>query len=126
MVGYSSPRDLSQAVFVFTAAAGANLQTGQVTVPLSAVFSAWYQSAASAPYGSQFTLTQPFTVTGNQQAVTSLTVTLTNSMGTSAGADGGGAVGGRGRSAGRLMLAGFRYGRSQCSVHEIGGQTPKA
>ena len=86
IVGYSNTRDVSQAVFTFTAASGANLQTGQVTVALSSAFSAWYQSAASAPYGSQFTLTQPFTVTGNQQAVTSVSVTLTNSVGTSAAA----------------------------------------
>ncbi|MGO9255739.1 MAG: beta strand repeat-containing protein [Bryobacteraceae bacterium] len=84
VVGFSNTRDLSQAVFVFTAASGANLQTGQLTVSLSSVFSAWYQSAASVPFGSQFTLTQPFTVTGNQQAVASVAVTLTNSVGTSA------------------------------------------
>ena len=84
VVGYSSTRDVASAVFTFTPASGANLTTGQVTVPVGPVFSAWYQSAASAPYGSQFTLTQPFTVNGNLQAVASVSVTLTNSVGTSA------------------------------------------
>ena len=84
VVGYSNTRDVSQGVFVFTAASGANLQTGQVTVSLTSAFSAWFQSAAAAPFGGQFTLTQGFTVTGNQQAVSSVAVTLTNSVGTSA------------------------------------------
>jgi hypothetical protein len=84
IVGFSNTRDLTQGTFTFTAASGVNLQTTTVTVPLTTVLSAWYQSAASAPFGSQFTLTQPFTVTGNQQAVASLSVTLTNSVGTSA------------------------------------------
>jgi len=83
VAGYSNTRDVSEAVFVFTAASGANLQTGQVSVTLSSTFSAWFGSSAAAPYGGQFTLTQPFTVTGNQQAVTSVAVTLTNSVGTS-------------------------------------------
>ena len=83
VMGYSNTRDVSQGVFVFTAASGANLQTGQLTVTLSSAFSAWWGSSAAAPYGGQFTLTQPFTVTGSQQAVTSVAVTLTNSVGTS-------------------------------------------
>ncbi len=83
VVGYSNTRDMSQATFVFTAASGANLQTGQVSVTLTSTFSAWFGSSGAAPYGGQFTLTQPFTVTGNQQAVTSVAVTLTNSVGTS-------------------------------------------
>jgi large repetitive protein len=86
VTGYSSTRDVSTALFVFTAASGANLQTGQVSVPVSSLFTAWYQSSAAAPYGSQFTLTQPFTVNGNLQAVSSVAVTLTNSVGTSASA----------------------------------------
>jgi hypothetical protein len=83
IVGFSNTRDVTQATFTFTAASGVSLQTGTVTVPLTSLFSAYYQSAASAPFGSQFTLTQPFTVSGNQQAVSSLSVTLTNSAGTS-------------------------------------------
>jgi hypothetical protein len=83
ITGYSNTRDMSQGLFVFTAASGANLQTGQVTVSLNSVFSAWFQGAPATQYGGQFTLTQPFTVTGSQQAVTSVAVTLTNSVGNS-------------------------------------------
>jgi large repetitive protein len=85
VMGFSNTRDLSQALFVFTAASGANLQTGQLTVSLSSMFSAYFGSSVSTPFGSQFVYTQPFTITGNQQAVTGVTVTLTNSVGTSAG-----------------------------------------
>jgi hypothetical protein len=47
------------------------------------LFAAWYGSAASAQYGSQFTLTQPFTVQGDPAAVVSVSVTLTNKIGNS-------------------------------------------
>lgn len=83
IVGYSNTRDMTQGTFTFTAASGVNLQTSTVTVPLSSLFSAWYGSATSAQYGSQFTFTQPFTVSGTGQAVASVAVTLTNSAGTS-------------------------------------------
>ena len=82
VTGFSSTRELTQAVFQFTAAAGGNLQTSQVTIPVGTLFAGWFQSAASAAFGSQFTLTQPFTVTGSTQIV-SVTVTLVNSVGSS-------------------------------------------
>ena len=88
LVGYSNTRDMTQGTFTFTAASGVSLQTSTVTVPLSSLFSAWYGSSASAQYGSQFTFTQPFTVSGTGQAVTSVSVTLTNSAGTSQSASG--------------------------------------
>jgi hypothetical protein len=83
-VGYASSRDLTQASFQFTAATGANLQTGSLTIALDALFAPWYSSAASAPYGSQFTLTLSFTVQGSLQSIVSLTVTQTSKVGTSA------------------------------------------
>jgi len=86
MVGYASSRDLTQASFQFTAATGANLQTSSLTVPIDALFAPWYSSAASAPFGSQFTLTLPFTVQGSAQSIVSVTVTLTSKVGTSAAA----------------------------------------
>ncbi len=82
--GYATSLEVTQATFTFTAGAGANLQTGQVTVPVTALFAQWYQSSASAPFGSQFTFTQPFTVQGSPSDIVSVTVTLTNSNGTSA------------------------------------------
>ena len=84
ITGFSSSRELQQAVFTFTAAAGTNLQASTVTIPVDALFSQYYQSTASAPFGSQFTLTQPFTVQGGTTGIVSVSVTLSNRVGTSA------------------------------------------
>lgn len=81
VVGYSTSRQMSTGQFQFYTSSGPLLQP--VTVQLSSAFSAWYGSSASNPYGSQFTLTVPFTVSGNATDVTKVNVTLTNSQGTS-------------------------------------------
>ncbi len=86
ITGYSPPRELTQAVVTFHAAAGSNLQTTQVTIPLTDAARGWYQDSGSAQYGSQFTIVQPFQVQGNANAVASVSVTLANSVGTSAAA----------------------------------------
>jgi hypothetical protein len=83
ITGYATSRTMTQAVFTFTPAPGVNLQTTTVTIQLGSLFSAWYSSSAAAPFGSQFIYTQPFTVTGGTAAVASVTVTLTNSDGSS-------------------------------------------
>jgi hypothetical protein len=92
VVGSSSPREVTQAAFEFTQSPGADLQTTQVTVPAAQVteaFEIWYQDAASADYGSTFQYTQPFTITGDSNAVASVAVTLSNSSGTSERASAG-------------------------------------
>jgi virginiamycin B lyase len=83
VTGFSTPKQVTQAVFQFNPAAGSTLQTGTITVSTDTLFTQYYQSSASAPFGSQFSLTQPFTVQGNTQGVVSVTVTLVNSVGTS-------------------------------------------
>jgi hypothetical protein len=83
IVGYSPTRQLTQATFQLTAASGSTLSSSTVTIPVDSLFTAWYQNSASAQYGSQFTYTQPFTISGSPQAVASVSVTLTNSVGTS-------------------------------------------
>ena len=83
MVGFSNIRNLTQGVFRFAGRAGTNLQTTSLTVDLSSAFAAWYQSAASAPFGSQFSLVLPFNVQGDISAIGSVSVTLTNAEGTS-------------------------------------------
>jgi hypothetical protein len=82
--GLSTTRDMKSATFQFTPASGATLQTTSVTVDVSAMFAAWYQSSSSLPLGSQFSLTIPFTVNGGVNTIASVSVTLTNSVGTSA------------------------------------------
>ncbi len=84
VTGYSTPRQVTQAVFTFTPTAGANLQTTQVTVPVESVFTTWYTGSTSLQFGSSFVYTQPFTVQGNVSDIASVSVTLTNDSGTSA------------------------------------------
>jgi hypothetical protein len=55
-----------------------------VVVNLAATFSAWYQSAASLNFGSNFTFSVPISFTGSLNAIGSVSVTLVNSAGTSA------------------------------------------
>jgi hypothetical protein len=81
IVGYATSRELTQATFGFSAATGQSLQTSQFTIPIDALFSAWYSDPANARYGSQFVFTQPFTIQGDVSAVSAQTVTLTNRVG---------------------------------------------
>jgi hypothetical protein len=83
VVGYSTTRSLSQAAFRFTPRAGSNVQNADVTVNVSSQFTTWYQSTDSQQFGSQFRLRIPFTVQGDINALGSVSVTLTNSAGTS-------------------------------------------
>ncbi|HEY3835032.1 MAG TPA: IPT/TIG domain-containing protein, partial [Bryobacteraceae bacterium] len=83
VTGFSTTRDMTQAVFQLNAAPGGSFTSSTITVPISTIFTTWYQSAASATFGGQFTYTQPFTVIGDTNQVQSVTVTMTNSAGTS-------------------------------------------
>jgi hypothetical protein len=81
--GFSTTREISQAVFHFNPASGSNLQTTDVTIPVGSMFNAWFQSSAVTAFGSQFLFTQPFTIQGDSQSVSSVTITLVNSQGNS-------------------------------------------
>jgi Putative Ig domain len=81
--GFDPTRAVTQVVFTFASAAGSTLQTSSATVSAASLFTSWYQSSASTAFGSQFSFTIPFTVTGNVQSLTSVTVTLVNPTGTS-------------------------------------------
>jgi Putative Ig domain len=83
VVGFASSREMTQALFQFTAASGTTLSSSSLTVPIDTIFSGWYQSPASSPFGSQFTYTQPFTVSGGAQSIVSVSVTLVNKVGSS-------------------------------------------
>ncbi|RXH54759.1 FG-GAP-like repeat-containing protein [Granulicella sibirica] len=84
VTGYSNTREATQAKFHFTAASGADLNTPDFTANINPLFGTWYSSAASAPYGSTVVYTQSFTLdSGTASTITGVTVTLTNSIGTS-------------------------------------------
>ncbi len=83
VVGFSTPREVEQATFRFNPAGQANLQTTQLTVNVGNAFANWYQSEGSIPFGSAFEYVQTFTVQGDGNAVSSVSVTLSNPQGTS-------------------------------------------
>jgi hypothetical protein len=84
VVGFSSTRDMVSGLFHFAPATGVTLTSPDVTVPLATAFSIWWSNTAqSNPFGTQFTLTMPFSLSTQSTAVVSVTVTLTNSKGAS-------------------------------------------
>ncbi len=83
ITGYSTAREVTQAVFRFGAAPGQRLEQPEVTMDVRNLFTAWFEDAASARFGSQFTFTQTFTVSGDAAAVTPQTVVLRNGLGES-------------------------------------------
>ena len=83
ITGYSTTRDMTSATITFNPATGSTITSAPITVQLSSAFTTWYSSAASTAVGSSFTITLPFTVTGNTNAIGSATVIMTNSQGAS-------------------------------------------
>ena len=83
ITGFSTPRSLMQATFRFTAAQGASLETSTVNLNLATAAATWFQSQTAATLGGQFRLIVPFTIQGEMTAIQSVSVTLSNSEGTS-------------------------------------------
>ena len=81
--GFSNTRQMATATFDFTAAAGAQLGTTNLTIPADTIFGSWYTSTPSDQYGSSFTYTQIFTVSDLATDIASVQATLTNSVGVS-------------------------------------------
>jgi hypothetical protein len=88
VTGYTTAREVTQAVFTFSAASGQTLQpsASSFTVDVSSLFGNWFVDPANSQYGSVFVFTQPFTVQGDVSQVVPGTVTITNRLG-SASAD---------------------------------------
>jgi large repetitive protein len=84
VTGYSTPRQMTQAVIKLNPASGSSLAADSFTIPIDGVFTSYYSSSASAPYGSQFRLVFPFFVPQGLTGLASATVTLTNPVGSSA------------------------------------------
>jgi hypothetical protein len=86
VVGYATSREMVSATVGFTAAAGVTLASSQAPpISLTQVFTTWYTDPTSAAYGSQFSLTMPFTITNGASTapLTSVSVQLTNAQGNS-------------------------------------------
>jgi hypothetical protein len=52
-----------------------------LTESVDAAFAAWYNRAASVPFGSSFSFVQSFNVTGGTSAILDVSVRLTNAQG---------------------------------------------
>jgi len=95
ITGYATGRNLTEIDIQFVPTSGENVGTTKLSVPVGPSFTAWYQSAASQQFGSQFTVTIPLTFEGDlatdvttvttlTAAVQSASVTLINNQGVSA------------------------------------------
>ena len=84
IMGYSNTRDMTEAAFTFTSAAA--IDDPDITVPETALFGGWYSTAPSDAFGSEFLYTQAFTLNDDSSNISQVTVTLTNSAGTSSSA----------------------------------------
>lgn len=83
VTGYSTPRQMTQAVVKLTPASGQTIATGEFTIPLESAFTSYYSGSASTPYGSQFRLVIPFFVPQGLSGLSSVSVTLANQVGSS-------------------------------------------
>jgi hypothetical protein len=81
---YSTPRDISTITFAFQPANGTTLTATSFTVSAASIAQAWFTSAAGLSGGGAFHLTIPFNYSGDTGALGSVTVTISNSQGTSA------------------------------------------
>lgn len=84
ITGFSTSRELTQAAITLTPGSGITLATSSLTVPLSSGAAAWYGSSQSQQYGTQVAITIPITLGDGAKDVASVSVTLSNSAGTSA------------------------------------------
>lgn len=81
VTGFSTSRELTEAVFRFAATSGNTLQQGEIRIPVESAVGAWFQDQSSFRFGSQFTFTQSFAVQGDPLAVNPVSVILTNRLG---------------------------------------------
>jgi hypothetical protein len=88
LVATSTTRELTNATFTFTAAAGATLNGTSFTVDVSSLLSQWFSGSTSLPYGGAFTMTIPFSLSGSASAIQSVSVTVSNTIGTSTAVSG--------------------------------------
>ncbi|MBL8173813.1 MAG: putative Ig domain-containing protein [Bryobacterales bacterium] len=84
IVGYATPREITTANVRLTTSG--TVQGTEFTVNLGGATGPWYQGTNSQQFGSLCAITIPFTIQqGTTGQVTSVSVTLTNALGTSVG-----------------------------------------
>src|SRR4029453_9225622 len=83
VTGYSNIRAVSQGIFRFIGREGSDLQTESMPIDLNNDFSTWYVSPPSLQSGGQFRSVTSFTVQGDINAISSVSLMLTNAEGAS-------------------------------------------
>ena len=87
--GIVTSRSLTKMDFTFTPAPGFHANVTQFSVDVSALALGWFNSSASQPFGSQFTISVPFSLQTGSSSTTaldviqSISVTATNELGAS-------------------------------------------
>jgi hypothetical protein len=81
ITGFSTAREVTQAVFRFAASGNATVQNPELTVGVESLFAGWFEGDASAALGSQFEFTQSFTVQGDANLIAPTSVRLVNRVG---------------------------------------------
>ena len=81
VTGYSTDRRILSVEFGFSVRTENGIQPVNLVRNVESLFQNWYQSAASAVFGSSFLFTQSFTVEGDPMTIESVTVKLTNAQG---------------------------------------------
>lgn len=88
--GFSTPRSLKSMAVQFALASGYSMPTTQFTIDVSQVSTVWFDGTASHAFGSEFTISVPFTFQGTVpagqsilNAITSVSVTMSNALGAS-------------------------------------------
>jgi len=86
--GYSSRRDVTAASYQFAGSGTGTLNTTNLPAGADLIgkFTSWYQGTTSVTTGGQFLLDQTFTVSGPDNAIGSITVTLANDAGSTTSA----------------------------------------
>jgi large repetitive protein len=90
VVGFSTIHSLTSLNFQFTTTSGVSAANASVPVDVLAAATNWYASATSQPFGGQFSISIPFSLTQSSSSSTSpvsliqsVTITASNSQGTS-------------------------------------------
>jgi len=81
VTGYAPTRRITGADFSFQVKSGDKTITVPVSRNVDSLFSTWFQSAASAAYGSAFSYSQSFVLQGSGSSIESVTITLKNAQG---------------------------------------------
>jgi hypothetical protein len=82
--GFSTTRSVDTLTLQVTPASGSNVENTTLSADVTSAFSSWYESAPSDAVGSQFSATVTISVSGGTtDAITSVSITATNSTGTS-------------------------------------------